>query len=153
MASACPEPASVRPAGTSAGVLDGVEAFAFRTTKGSTILPLLSYAEIIAPHARRRRRRRKDVGGVLIASECSKPGGLSSDLPEQIKDAENAFGLSEFSIVAVQCIAPKNLTRRFNRLREANPSTRKSSPNNLPSPLERHGRNSFLRMMVGDMLK
>ena len=38
MASACPEPASVRPAGTSAGVLDGVEPFAFRTTKGSTIL-------------------------------------------------------------------------------------------------------------------
>ena len=38
VASACPEPASVRPAGTSAGVLDGVEAFAFRTTKGSSIL-------------------------------------------------------------------------------------------------------------------
>ena len=38
VASACPEPASVRPAGTSAGVLDGVEAFAFRTTKDSSIL-------------------------------------------------------------------------------------------------------------------
>ena len=38
MASAWPEPASVRPAGTTAGVLDGVEAFAFRTTKGSTNL-------------------------------------------------------------------------------------------------------------------
>ena len=33
MASAWPEPASVRPAGTTAGVLDGVEAFAFRTTE------------------------------------------------------------------------------------------------------------------------
>ena len=35
MASECPEPASVRPAGTTAGVLDGVEAF---PTKGSSNL-------------------------------------------------------------------------------------------------------------------
>ena len=78
---------------------------------------------------------REDVGWVLIASEFSKSGDLSLDSPQHIKDAENAFGLSEHSVVAVKCIATKNLTICFNRLREGNPNTRKIIPEQPAAPL------------------
>src|SRR5258708_15285855 len=68
---------------------------------------------------------RKNIGWVFISSEFSKASEFSLDCSESIENAKDAGALPEHSIVTVKCVATKNLTVRFDSLRQGNPSARK----------------------------